>query len=172
MIWGYAAVALALLPFFAWRASATKFEYSVDGVILVLVAAAAWPLALLFCVTSTMIDAFARRRKLKLNADQLEDYVVRTLQVELDCERRALTMIQDFGLDVGVSPGEYAQQANAYVLFYHAMALRRRWYQIGREPYNLPEVWMHFEPNLHAYNYVSGVGVDPRAFDPCFQEVA
>lgn len=35
---------------------------------------------------------------------------------------------------------EYIQKSNAYILFYRWMHKTRKWYEIGKEPYNIKEI--------------------------------
>jgi len=60
------------------------------------------------------------------------------LDVELDCDRRAHSMIKELSLPI--DPDWYAKQANAYVFFYHMVMKHRRWYKIGQEPYNVKKI--------------------------------
>jgi len=78
-------------------------------------------------------------------------YVMSALRCELDCERRSLKMAQVLDL-----PGDfwtnYAKIANAYIYFYHLVLKHRKWYQIGKEPYNIPAL-VEAMPNHFNNNY-------------------
>ena len=76
---------------------------------------------------------------LELDQAALADVVARAKQVELDCERRALAVIAEYGLPI--DPADYARRANAYVHFYSHVAKTRRWNLPDQAPYQLPEVW-------------------------------
>lgn len=77
------------------------------------------------------------------NADMkmVTDEIKTSIAVELDCEKRTVQKIKKWGLDNIVDTDEYVQKANAYILFYLWMKENRKWYEIGREPYNLPEIF-------------------------------
>lgn len=78
-------------------------------------------------------------------------YAMTNLQLELDCERRSIKMIRELALPL--DPSYYAQTANAYVLFYHMVSKHRKWYQIGKEPYNIPEIVSQMPIDLYTLNY-------------------
>jgi hypothetical protein len=60
--------------------------------------------------------------------------------IEMDCEKRVLRHIARDGLPL--DPIEYAQKANAYVLFYHWAEQHRAWYPATKQPpYRTPEIW-------------------------------
>ena len=77
--------------------------------------------------------------EIELDEVTLWDIVARAKQVELDCERRALAVIAEYGLPI--DPADYARRANAYVHFYSHVAKIRRWNPPNEAPYQLPEVW-------------------------------
>ena len=85
---------------------------------------------------------------IELNKDQLSRYIQKSLMVELDCEKRSAKKIVDYNLPHDVQ--EYTQRANAYVYFYLMVQRTRKWYKIGREPYNTKAVWSQM-PN-HFFN--------------------
>lgn len=86
----------------------------------------------------------------ELNKQQLELYTHRTAVVELDCEKRSAKKIIDYNFDYDVS--EYTRRANAYVYFYLMLRKSRRWYTVGREPYNIKEIWSQM-PNHFQNDY-------------------
>jgi hypothetical protein len=63
------------------------------------------------------------------------------IAVEVDCEKRTVEKIKEYGLEFVVSIDEYIQKSNAYVLFYRWMRKNRSWYKIGFEPYNVKSVY-------------------------------
>ena len=69
----------------------------------------------------------------ELTKAQARKQVMRSLAVELDCERRTYRMIKQLSLPL--DPERYAKRGNAYVYFYHMILKHRRWYEIGQEPY-------------------------------------
>jgi len=54
--------------------------------------------------------------------------------LELDNEKRAVALIQEWGLKVDVE--HYIRKANAYVQFYNYMGISRRWSKPGNSPYS------------------------------------
>ena len=58
--------------------------------------------------------------------------------MELDCERVAIGVIEKHLLPIDIP--EYCKKANAYVHFYNLMKETRKWYSIGKEPYNIKEI--------------------------------
>jgi len=59
-------------------------------------------------------------------------------ELEADCERRSLKLIKKFQLPICTK--FYAKKSNAYVHFYNAIFRFKKWYEIGKEPYNIPEI--------------------------------
>jgi hypothetical protein len=74
------------------------------------------------------------------------------IAVEVDCEKRTVAKIKEYGLEFVVSIDEYIQKSNAYVLFYRWMRKNRRWYKIGFEPYNIKSVYTKM-PNTFDVDY-------------------
>ena len=73
--------------------------------------------------------------------------------LELDCERRSLKNIIKYGLPI--EPDVYCQRANAYVHFYNYIRIRRRWYKIGQEPYQVKEIISAMPKHLNGkYHYL------------------
>jgi hypothetical protein len=54
------------------------------------------------------------------------------IELEWDCEKRAIELIKKYKLDVDIE--EYSQSANCYLLFYHIVRKYRKWYK--NAPYN------------------------------------
>jgi hypothetical protein len=106
----------------------------------------------------------------ELNEEQLDRYFGPTLDVEVDCERRSICMINDY--DLPFDTGLYAKQANAYLLMYSECRRRRAWSQPGRAPYRVPEILDRMPETLYQMNYTT----DPldeelqTLFDPVFTE--
>ncbi len=71
--------------------------------------------------------------------EQLDNSFLAAYNLELDCEIRSIQKHQEW--QTGLNEEEYIQKANAYTLFYIFMRENRVWYQSGREPYTLKEVW-------------------------------
>lgn len=81
----------------------------------------------------------------------IEEYSISAMQLEADCEKRALLNIDKFGLGEIVDRIEYCQKANSYFNFYHYVAKHRKWYKLGGEPYSLESVWKSFPTHLVIY---------------------
>lgn len=77
--------------------------------------------------------------RIELSKEQLNDYIQRIQNLELDCEKRTVNNIKLFGLPIKID--EYIQKANSYIFFYKIVRHSRCWYKIGKEPYNLRKVW-------------------------------
>lgn len=71
----------------------------------------------------------------------LREYLRAALDIELDCERRAVQKIIEGDLPIDVTP--YIQRGNAYVYFYLALEYTRKWYAKGRAPHAQETVWRH-----------------------------
>lgn len=83
--------------------------------------------------------------------ERLKQWVQLSLDNELDCEQRAARLIKKQGLPLYIP--DYIRRANAYVMFYHVMRKYRRWYDIGKEPYNVEEVWSQMPENFGELDY-------------------
>jgi hypothetical protein len=77
-------------------------------------------------------------RCVELKPHQLRPVLQQIVDIELDCERRAVEKIHKNNLDINVE--EYIQKANSYVYYYHAAAHTRMWTQ-RTAPYINPLVW-------------------------------
>ena len=65
------------------------------------------------------------------------------LQLERDCEIRAVQDLIKLNYPAKKIQ-QYIQKANAYCMFYLFINENRKWYRIGKEPYNLKSVWKLF----------------------------
>ena len=88
---------------------------------------------------------------LELSPEDVHKYAMCNLKIELDCERRSSRMITELNLPLDLET--YIKKANAYVMFYHLLPRHRKWYIVGKEPYNIPEVWQKMPNNLYDLNY-------------------
>lgn len=99
----------------------------------------------------TILDLWFNRL-VELTAEQLYQYATASRDVELDCEKRSVEKIIKWNLPINVDT--YIKEANSYVNFYNVIPLTRKWYTIGREPYNTPEILERmstkFDMNYHA----------------------
>ena len=75
-----------------------------------------------------------------VNMNNIDNEIRTSIIVEVDCEKRTIEKIKKYGLDSIINIDEYIQKSNAYVLFYLWMRKNRKWYTIGKEPYNIPDV--------------------------------
>ena len=66
--------------------------------------------------------------------------------LELDCERVTIKLIKKYKLPIDID--EYCQRAAAYTYFYNTLPETRKWYVIGREPYNNPDILKLMPKNL------------------------
>lgn len=78
---------------------------------------------------------------ISLDESQKDKIFSRSIAVEKDCEERTVKFIIENGLTNLINPIEYAQKANAYILFYHMVKKTRKWYIPGKEPYNNPQIY-------------------------------
>ena len=69
--------------------------------------------------------------------EDLDNEIYYSMACEIDCEKRTVEKIKKWGLEHLIDIEEYIQKSNAYILFYLWMRMRRRWYTVGKEPYNL-----------------------------------
>jgi len=88
----------------------------------------------------------------------IDRYVLPLLEVEADCERRALKIHRE-NPEFGIDPDVYAQKANSYIHFYNYVRLFRKWYTPHKEPYNIKEVWTQFNIDIDddfevSYEYI------------------
>ena len=74
---------------------------------------------------------------------KLEHDAMVTLLLEHDCEKRAHELLKNLGYPKN-KLDEYVQKANSYALFYLYILHNKKWYKVGKEPYNLKNVWKHF----------------------------
>jgi hypothetical protein len=86
------------------------------------------------------------------------------IAVEVDCEKRTVEKIKQYGLEFVVGIEEYIQKSNAYVLFYLWMKKNRSWYKIGFEPYNVKSVYLKM-PKTFDVDYSTLTEDISEAFD-------
>lgn len=70
--------------------------------------------------------------------EYISDLVPKVRNMELDCERRVIELLRKRQLPIDII--QYTKNANAYVNFYTYMGMKRKWYIIGKEPYNDPKI--------------------------------
>ena len=116
--------------------------------------------------TEDMVFFWVNKR-IELTPAQLKEYVQRSINLELDCEKRTAKLVRRLRR-VGkteVDVGDYIQKANSYVMFWHMVAKTRQWYEIGKRPYELPEVYGEF-PTTLSMNYERL----PKKYERLFEE--
>lgn len=75
---------------------------------------------------------------IELTDKKLSKLVNEARALELDCEKRTVEMIKKH--DLGIDIDHYIKKANAYLLFWTYLKESRQWYEVGKEPYNIPEI--------------------------------
>jgi hypothetical protein len=75
-----------------------------------------------------------------VNMNNIDNEIKTSMIVEIDCEKRTVEKIKKYGLDSVINIDKYIQKSNAYILFYLWLRKNRKWYTVGKEPYNIPEV--------------------------------
>ena len=70
----------------------------------------------------------------KISKEQAMDMACIMRDLELDNERRTIEKIKKYNLPIDVK--EYAKGAGAYIMFYNYIGKYKKWYKIGKEPYN------------------------------------
>lgn len=87
--------------------------------------------------------------KRKCTKRTIAKYVDAIREVELDCERRVIALIELYALPVDI--GEYIQKANAYGYFYTLTKETRKWYSVTA-PFDYDEAWQSL-PSTFALDY-------------------
>ena len=93
-----------------------------------------------------------------VNMNNIDNEIRTSVIVEVDCERRTVEKIKKYDLQSLINIDEYIKKSNAYVLFYLWMRKNRKWYTVGKEPYNIPEI-TNSMPNTFDINYTV---LDPK----------
>mgnify|MGYP001019375793 CR=1 FL=1 len=71
--------------------------------------------------------------------EEVSDFIRRSINVELDCERRSIEKVKKYEIPVNIT--EEIQKANSYILFYTVLKYTRKWSLPGKSPYQVKEVW-------------------------------
>lgn len=71
------------------------------------------------------------------------DFCDKTYELEFDCDLRTIEKIKNKSLENVINLEEYIQKAHAYTMLYQVLktANERSFYTIGKEPYNIKEIW-------------------------------
>ena len=92
------------------------------------------------CDTWIIDNAVSGKR---VNEKELVKSAKIIMMMERDCEMRSHKLLKSLGY-----PKEklcqYVQKANAYYMFYMYIAKHKKWYTIGKEPYNIQSLWKQF----------------------------
>jgi hypothetical protein len=83
--------------------------------------------------TIDAIDLWLEHR-LELNEEDISNMINRSINVELDCEKR--TVMNGPRFIINFNEESYTKKANAYLRFYKYVELRRTWNYGGHPPYN------------------------------------
>jgi hypothetical protein len=75
-----------------------------------------------------------------IDNDLIESDIKASMECELDCEKRTVEKLKKYDLGDIIDIENYIQKSNAYILFYLWMKKNRKWYSIGKEPYNQNEI--------------------------------
>ena len=65
------------------------------------------------------------------------------MMMERDCEMRSHKLLKSLGYSEGKLK-QYVQKANSYYMFYLYIVKHKKWYKIGKEPYNIKSLWRQF----------------------------
>lgn len=79
----------------------------------------------------------------------LETAILKTIELEWDCERQSLDLIKKLNLEVDVA--KYKKAANAYLMFYHSVWENRKW--ASKSPYNNNAIMRLTEPEFQPLDY-------------------
>ena len=92
-----------------------------------------------------------------MSKQQLRSFMLRTLVCEVDCEKRAVKLIEKLGLDIDTV--EYTRNANMYLLSHKVIWQTGRWF--ARSPYKY-KVLREIVPNEFLEDYW---GADDHIYD-------
>lgn len=88
--------------------------------------------------------------RMKLTPKQAKRYAYLSGQLELDCEKRVIEKIKEWGLSI--DPDQHTREANCYVLFYNFIAKYRVWTKPKRSAYKYKEIVDKMSPRFD-YDY-------------------
>jgi len=102
----------------------------------------------------------------KLESDTLKWATERTRDMELDCEKRTVQKIKDWGLSLDIE--DYIRSANSYVLFYNFVRKHRVWTRPGKGVYRSPKI-RNLIPATFDINYsILPKWYEDAVIDHCF----
>lgn len=96
---------------------------------------------------SELLDIWLNKT-IDLSPIQLKKYTEVVMDVELDCEKRSVSLIKKFDLPIDIDL--YIKKANSYVLSYHVVKKMRKWRKVP--PYSVQEI-VDAMPNHFNLNY-------------------
>ena len=91
-------------------------------------------------VTTLLFDVLSGEAQYEGNEAAFAEQVRISRDLELDCERRSVAKIKQYNIS-DIDTSVYTKKANSYIFFYTYLLTTRKWYEIGKEPYSLEEVW-------------------------------
>jgi hypothetical protein len=78
--------------------------------------------------------------------DSINEHIRNALNLELDNEKRSVSLIKEWGLLI--DPVEYIKKSNAYLQFYLYLMETRKWSSPERSPYMVKEVVEAMSPDF------------------------
>lgn len=87
-------------------------------------------------------------KQLELSSSDVTKYFSLLGNFEFDADKRAVNLLKRFDIPKPTIQ-KYCQQSWAYTLFYRVMPYIRRWYTVGKEPYNTKSIWSKMPTNLN-----------------------
>ncbi len=96
-------------------------------------------------------DAYVFKWLQGKNIKFIKNNLDRTREMELDCERRALTKINLYNLPINTEI--YVQKANAYVQFYNYLYESRKWSDPKNSPYSNEKIYSQMPTKFREKSY-------------------
>lgn len=76
--------------------------------------------------------------KIQLAEEDIKEAINKSLNIELDCEKRTAKMIED-NLELEMNVKDYIKKANSYIYFYPLMLKHKKWLKVP--PYEIQEIF-------------------------------
>lgn len=96
---------------------------------------------------STLIDLWLGK-KIDLNKLQLNSMINLIIELERDCDIRAIKKMKHYKLQDIIDIPTYTQKSNSYHLSYVAVKKLRRWNKPMKSPYMIEHVFKYFSKNM------------------------
>lgn len=93
-------------------------------------------------ISVDLLVDFWLKKKMEFNRRQLNSIIDPIINVEADCEKRVVKLIEKYKLPINKE--DYIQKANAYIAFYEHLKATRKWYSSKRAPYNIKSVYSKY----------------------------